>query len=159
MYTLISYKLKRNEYQMAVHNKNIPCGRMQYKIHKNDIIHMDLTDIKSLCNDYSNNRTLEQHTQQNLNRLIPNTTIGRANKWKLILVIKEVNDNGGICLKGALENIITHEIALMSSLNKISASEYTSRLCKSHDNDWKICNSKMIAPLLFWDELKNRLLY
>ncbi len=47
----------------------------------------------------------------------------------------------------------------MTSLNNISSNDYEHRLVKSLHKDYKICQAKMIAPLIFWDELKNRLLY
>jgi hypothetical protein len=34
----------------------------------------------------------------------------------------------------------------------------TKRLISSCDDEYKICSCKMIAPLFFWEELKNRLL-
>ena len=61
-------------------------------------------------------------------------------------------------LKGALLNKNTNEIALMSSINTKN-DDARCRLVKSLHKDFKICQCKMVAPLIFWDELKNRLLY
>ena len=144
-------------YQMTKNNKNLPPGLMQYKINPQDIINMDIENLKKTNLDYKGGRELENHTKENLVRLIPNTQIGNSVEWKLILVIKrEKNDE--ICLKGALRNPITNEIAIMTSINKKSQENYKHRMCKSKDPEYKICQCKMIASLLFWDELKNRLL-
>lgn len=152
------YNLGTNDsivYQMKKNNKNIAPGTMQYKINPQDIINMDIENLKKTNLDYKRGCELENHTKENLLRLIPNTQTGNSVQWKLILVIKEGNDDS-ICLKGALRNPITNEIAIMSSLN--SYENYPYKICNSKDPQYKICKSKMLAPLLFWDELKNRLL-
>ena len=152
------YNLGTNDsivYQMKKNNKNIAPGTMQYKINPQDIITMDIEHLKKTNLDYKRGCELENHTKENLLRLIPNTQTGNSVQWKLILVIKEGNDDS-ICLKGALRNPITNEIAIMSSLN--SYENYPYKICNSKDPQYKICKSKMLAPLLFWDELKNRLL-
>jgi hypothetical protein len=152
------YNLGTNDsivYQMKKNNKNIAPGLMQYKINPQDIINMDIENLKKTNLDYKRGCELENHTKENLMRLIPNTKTGNSVQWKLILVIKEGNDDS-ICLKGALRNPITNEIAIMSSLN--SYENYPYKICNSRDPQYKICQAKMLAPLLFWDELKNRLL-
>ncbi len=150
-------------YQMTKNNQNLPPGLMQYKINPQDIINMDIENLKKTNLDYkndciqNNNFELDYHTKENLLRLIPNTQIGNSVDWKLILVIKKQKDEH-ICLKGALRNPITGEIAIMTSLNKQSCENYKYRICNSKDSEFKICQCKMLAPLLFWGELKNRLL-
>ena len=76
--------------------------------------------------------------------------------WKILLVIKSVTGDK-VCLKGALINHGTGELALISSINAAIQTEYKHRTIQSHDDQYKICQCKMIAPLLFWDELVNRL--
>ena len=144
-------------YQMTKNNKNLPPGLMQYKINPQDIINMDIENFKKTNLDYKSGCELENNTNENLLRLIPDTKTGNSVEWKLILVIKEGNDED-ICLKGALRNPITNEIAIMSSLSKKAYENYPYKMCKSKDPEYKICKSKMLASLLFWDELKNRLL-
>ena len=160
MESIDTYNLQTKDsswYQMIKNNQNIPPGIMQYKIKPQDIINMDIENLKKTNLDYKGGRELENHTKENLMRLIPNTQIGNSVEWKLILVIKrEKNDE--ICLKGALRNPITNEIAIMTSINKKYQETYKYRMCNSKDPEYKICQCKMIAPLLFWDELKNRLL-
>ena len=142
---------------MTKNNKNLPPGLMQYKINPQDIINMDIENFKKTNLDYKRGCELENNTNENLLRLIPDTKTGNSVEWKLILVIKEGNDED-ICLKGALRNPITNEIAIMSSLSKKAYENYPYKMCKSKDPEYKICKSKMLASLLFWDELKNRLL-
>ena len=77
--------------------------------------------------------------------------------WRVLLVIKKI-DGDRVCIKGALTNIATDEIALISSINNVIQNDYKYRMISSYDNEYKICQCKMIAPLLFWDELKNRLI-
>ena len=154
----------------------VPPGQFQNKVHPNTILELD-TNNKNPVN--IENYTLDFHTPENLLRLTPQSDLGK-NKWKLLLIIKNHQDNK-ITLKGALRNIETNEIALISSINKAWFDDYkkdfielkgsnengpvvitaksTKRLILSCDDEYKICSCKMIAPLFFWEELKNRLLY
>ena len=160
MFSLIPHSTKINEWQMAKDGINITPGTMQYKVNKDIII--SLTKNKQIPQSEIDNPhwTFDRHTEENLRKLTPNTKTGLANEWKLILVIKTTNTEQGYeCMKGALLNKETNEIALMSSLNKISSAVYTKRMVNSMHEDYKICRCKMTAPLMFWHELKNRLLY
>ena len=114
-------------YQMTKNNQNLPPGLMQYKINPQDIINMDIENLKKTNLDYKGGSELENNTNENLIRLIPNTQTGNSVNWKLILVIKSVN-NGEICLKGALRNPITNEIAIMTSINKKCQETYKYRM-------------------------------
>lgn len=120
---------------------------------------MNMDELKINNLDYNTNYQLEFHTRQNLLRLVPNTKKGREllAHLKILLIIKNV-DGDNICLKGALLNRQNNEILLMSSINRNIQQNYPYRMIKSHDNDYKICNCKMIAPLIFFEELKNRIL-
>jgi hypothetical protein len=145
------------QYQMTP----IPPGLLQYHVSKDAIIGMD-TEIKTLKktnSDYKQNFELECHTKENLMRLIPTTQTGLANKdsWRILLLLRSIDGNGGVCLKGALLNNATGEVALISSINAAIQSVYAHRTISSHDEEYKICQCKMIAPLIFWEELRNRL--
>ena len=155
------YKLKTKDnkgYQMEKNNINIPPGQLQYKVKKEHIIEFDIDIYKITCINIKDGFILEQHTKENLLRLIPNTPSGNALKQyaKIILIIKAI-ENNNICLKGAILNTMTGEIALMTSIP--IDQEYHYRTIKSNDINYKVCQCKMIAPLFFWEELKNRLLY
>ena len=153
----------------------LPPGLLQYRVSKDTIIGMgaEIKQLKKTNSNYKNNFELECHTRENLLRLIPTTPTGLTNKdnWRILLLIRSVEGAktssssmclpvdrvGGVCLKGALLNNATGEIALISSINSAIQSNYSHRTISSHDEEYKICQCKMIAPLLFWEELGNRL--
>ena len=123
------------------------------------MLQQDMHLLNTECSDYSYGWAVDFHTKENALRLIPYTTTGRKlkDKLKLLLVIKKTYEDGTICYKGALKNTETNEITLMSSVNNIGVYD-KSKVMNSHDPDYKVCHCKMIAPLMFWDELKNRLI-
>ena len=161
------YNLSSNDdltYQMFRGTNNIPPGFMQYKHKKEDILNLNIEYFRANNVSYKTNFELEENSEENLLRLIPDTRTGNANEWELIFVIKETNKRDlidDICIKGALLNKNTKEIALMSSLNESSSIKYKQenhKTLKSKDEKWEICRSKMIANLFFWDELKKRVI-
>jgi len=160
MYNLIRHSVWTDDWQMTKNNRNVPPGLMQYKVSQEVILSLLPNGTKNINCVYNKDWSFAQHTLENLQKLTPNTKTGKANKWKIILIIKGWSEKKGReCLKGALLNKESNEIALMTSLNKVNADSYRNRLVKSLHKDYKICQCKMIAPLVFWDELKNRLLY
>jgi hypothetical protein len=157
--TGIGIRLTNNseeKYQMVP----VPPGLLQYYVKRETILSMseDIKSMKARCTDYKKNYELDCHTKENLMRLIPNTPMGLKHRhvWKIVLVIKSVTGEK-VCLKGALINHSTGELALISSINTAIHTEYKYRTIQSHDDGYKICQCKMIAPLLFWEELVNRL--
>ena len=163
MYNLIRHSKWTDDWQMTKNGKNIPPGLMQYKVSQETILSLLPDGTKNINCIYNKDWTFGSHSQENLKKLTPNTKTGKANTWKILLIIKseKVRDvvGGGECLKGALLNKQTNEIALMTSINEKRAAKYENRLVGSLHKNYKICQCKMIAPLVFWDELKNRLLY
>jgi len=152
MFTLIQNS--SNALQMAKNGKNVPPGLLQYKVKKDDIINMDIREHNG-----DNEWEFAEHSETNLLRLIPNTKTGKANKWKIVLIIKKEEVPAGyICMKGVLQNQKQpNEFALMTSIDK--RVPYNYKKIDSMDNDYSICRCKMIAPSKFWKEFKNRLLY
>jgi len=144
----------------CLHMMPLPPGLLQYNVKEEAILSQNMDYLKSVCHDYSFGFALDRNTQENALRLTPDTKTGRKlkDKLELLLVVKKHEDNGdSICYKGAFRNTETNELVLMTSRNNIET--YTkSRLINSQYDGYKICQCKMIAPLLFWDELKNRLL-
>lgn len=138
---------------------NISPVQQQYKITKECIINLNINNYKNSNVNYKTNYELESHNKENLKRLIPNIKTVKKGNWKLLLVIKKYEKNNMQELKAALINTNTNEIALMSSLNKEYSEFYKYRTVKSNDENWRICHAKIIAPLFFWEELKNRILY
>jgi hypothetical protein len=131
-------------------------GMLQYKKTKDEIANLDL----SIVDEETRGFTLEFHTEDNYRRLLPKTTTAESNSWRIILVMKRERDNGICCLKGALENKQTGEIALMTSINsKEDIITHGNRAIKSHDPDWFVGHYRMAAPMVFWRELVNRMRY
>ena len=135
------------QFQMKKNNINIPPGQMQYKLKRESLNNMDISYLIAGYDFYE-----VSLTKENVLRLIPDTKTGNSVYWIPIFIMR-----GGNCLKGALRNPLTDEVALMSSLNEEELLNYSCKTCKSHDNDWRVCTSKMIAPPEFWILLKNKL--
>ena len=133
-------------------------------------------DTNNKINSNPEGYILEFHTPENLLRLTHHKY--DVNKWQIILLMKCVQDGDKTTLKGALRNRETNKIALITSVSNEWLDDYkkgtlelkfansneiafkgkaTSRLVNSCDNNYKICLCKMVAPLFFWKELKNRL--
>jgi len=165
----ISLMLKQHKQHKSGYQLNPSSGRpnppgiIEYHVSDDTITGQKIDEIKLGCDDYSGGYILEKHTKENLLRLIPNTKFGQKykDKLKLLLVIK-IEKNGHTHLKAALRNTETNEIALISSTNNIDKECVTNtskKLSPSFDPAYNVYVTKMIAPLLFWEELKNRLLY
>jgi hypothetical protein len=151
---------KNNDYQLnPMNGRSFPPGGLQYREKEETFTTLDIDSLKTTCTDYSCGWVLDYHTRENVLRLIPDTSTGRQikDKLKIILVIKRV-ENGQVCLKCAFRNIVTNDIVLITSKNYFGEpDDCTSRVLNSYDAEYKVCQCRMIAPLMFWDELKNRL--
>jgi len=147
----MEYRLttKHNRCQMVP----VPPGQIQYFVNREHLLLLD-TDQYTDDHDW----TLEYHTQENIDKLIPSTKTGKRHKshWKLLFILKQV-DSTNITLKAAFYHTQNHTCALLSSINHTRQEVYPYRLIPSHNDEYKICQCKMIAPLIFWKELKNRL--
>jgi hypothetical protein len=147
------------EYRLSVDGHIVPPGKLLYNINPRDILGIDVDSKKPDCVDFDAGYTFERHSVENKLRLIPDTASGNANAWNLILVMKHV-DEDRICLKGALQNAVDGSITFMTSLNaeKSEHYRYGNATIKSHDAEWNICHCSIQAPLVFWEELKNRIM-
>jgi hypothetical protein len=132
-------------------------GTLQYKKDYNTIKNLVLP-INPI--DNADNWIFESHSLENLNRLTPLTPSGNKN-WKIILIIIKYNQTSNcFCMKGALLNKDTNMIALLTSINnKQIIIDHGNRPIKTKDPQWFVGHYRMIAPLFFWRELKNRLNY
>lgn len=148
------------EYRLSLNGHIVPPGKLLYNVNEQDIVGIDVASKNTTDINYDSGYTFERHSLENLLRLTPDTASGNANDWKLILVMKHV-DGDKMCLKGALRNVSDRSIAFMTSVNaeKNENYRYGNATIKSHDPDWNICHCSIQAPLVFWDELKNRLIY
>jgi hypothetical protein len=147
------------EYRLSLNGHIVPPGKLLYNVREQDIIGIDVASKNTDEIDYNAGYIFERHSVENLLRLTPDTASGNANEWKLILVMKH-SDGDQMCLKGALRNVSDGTIAFMTSVNEEKNENYQhgNATIKSHDPDWNICHCSIQAPLVFWDELKNRLL-
>ena len=61
-------------------------------------------------------------------------------------------------MKGALLNYDTNEIALLTTFNSEQyIRDKNNRPVKTIDANWFVGHYRLLAPLIFWRELKNRL--
>jgi hypothetical protein len=127
-------------------------GTLQYKKNYYNIKNLIIPENP---NDNPGNMTLEYHSNENLNRFI---TLSQKDKnWKILLIMKKNIDNV-IIMKGALLNQDTNEIALLTTINSEEfIRNNNNRPVKTIDNNWFVGHYRLLAPLIFWKELKNRL--
>jgi len=75
-------------------------------------------------------------------------------------MMREYRGENEIWLKGALLNKPTGQVALLTSTNDPeNIRKNGSRTVKTLDGTWHVGHYRMSAPIYFWKELKNRLLY
>jgi hypothetical protein len=127
-------------------------GTIQYHKKKDELILLG-NEAEKMKDTDTRGFVLCEQTKDNLNRIVPYTK--RNEPWKIILMMKKENE-GDIHIKAALLNTKTDEIALLTSVNK---KESLKRPVRTLDSEWFIGHYRMCAPLCFWIELKNRLLY
>ena len=144
-------------YQNGNGSKVCP-GTIQYKVQRQDLLSFDFNNHNQEedIGDYF----IDENTTENKLRLLPNTPVPNKNDWRLIIVIRHESTDGGVILKGALQNIDKpDEFALLNCVNDTGAALYTQRkLKKKTKGQWTALACKMIAPYHFWNTLKQRLL-
>lgn len=128
-------------------------GMLQYKKDPEEIINCITPD-----DDEDRGFRLCEHSKKNLNRVIPLSQ--KKVDWKILLMMSREDDNGEIWLKAALQNKKTGNIALLTSTNNPSnLIKRGNRSVKTLDGEWFVGHYRMSAPIVFWKELKNRILY
>ena len=128
-------------------------GNLQYSKDIQEIIDTDLPDDMETCG-----YVLCEHSLENLRRVTPHTQ-SRTN-WKIILMMRKDAEDGEIWLKAALLNRDTGKIALLTSTNDYNNIERRgNRSMRTIEGTWAVGRYRMSAPIYFWRELKNRLLY
>lgn len=137
-----------NEYYLG----DLP-GTLQYSKEADEIINTELPDDDNTCG-----YILCEHSLENLQRVTPQTQ--RHIRWKIILMMKMENELGETWLKAALLNKDTGKIALLTSTNhRNNIVRRGNRPVRTLDANWVVGHYRMSAPIAFWKELKNRLLY
>ena len=128
-------------------------GSLQYAKSSEEIINGELQDDDNDC-DFQ----LCEHSIENLNRTLPLSQ--RKNEWKILLIMRREMEGGEIWLKTALLNKQTGNVALLTSTNsENNLLRRGNRSVKTVDGNWFVGHYRMSAPVCFWRELKNRLLY
>jgi hypothetical protein len=129
-------------------------GNLQYAKSAEDIINIRLEN-----DDNDLGYQLCEHSQENLARCLPLSQ--QKKQWKILLMMRSVDrGDGEIWLKVALLNKETGNVALISSTNsKDNILKRGNRTVKTVDGNWFVGHYRMCAPICFWRELKNRLLY
>lgn len=127
-------------------------GTLQYNKDPQELIDCQLED-----NPHDAGFVFCEHTLENLRYITPYTQ--RKTEWKILLMMKK-EEEGEIWLKAALLNTKTGKIALLTSTNnKSNLERRNNRAVKTTDINWVVGHYRMAAPVIFWKELKNRLLY
>jgi hypothetical protein len=136
-----------NEYYLG----DLP-GTIQYSKDEQELINCELVDNELDCG-----YKFCEHSLENLRRVTPLTQSKK--EFKIILMMKaEVGTE--IWIKTALLDKSTGKIALLTSTNsKQNLDRNGNRGVKTVDGSWFVGHYRMSAPVIFWKELKNRLLY
>lgn len=157
MYGLIPSKtFSNNDYQMTQGGRNIPPGQMQYRVNPDGLKQLNMDELEETTENYYSGYRLVEHSPENLRRLTPNTETGRAlgPHWKALMIIQTSDRH----MKAALQHRETGEIALITTAHiSLERPNENRAPLRSMDPDWKVSWCKMMAPLFFWKELKNRL--
>jgi hypothetical protein len=128
-------------------------GNLQYAKSSEEIINSHLEDDE-------NDRGFQlcEHSLENLNRCLPLSQ--QKKEWKILLMMRAEREGGEICLKTALLNKQTGNIALLTSTNsENNILRRGNRSVKTVEGSWYVGHYRMSAPVCFWRELKNRLVY
>jgi hypothetical protein len=123
-------------------------GTLQYKKKTDDLLAIELPE-----NTETNGFYLCEHSLENLHRITP--LAQKKTDFKILLMMSSEQD-GKIWLKAALQDRITDNIALLTATNK---KENLRRPIKTLDGTWYVGHYRMSAPVVFWKELQNRLMY
>jgi hypothetical protein len=128
-------------------------GILQYNKDPEELLAIELPENSDDCG-----YKLCEHSFENLQRIIPCTK--KITEWKILLMMRAELNDGEIWLKAALQNKTTGKVALLTSTNdKGNLERNGSRAVKTHDGVWFVGHYRITAPVVFWRELKNRLMY
>jgi hypothetical protein len=131
----------------------IPPGQLSYKIAPENIMNLDTSTVNVVGDEEVWTKvSLDDVTKH---RLLPITRKKPAD-WRLLFAMKRVSNNGTIWLKGAMMNVKTGRMTLLTSADTREAIvNIGTRAIKSHDATYHVGHYSMLAPLCFWSELKS----
>ena len=154
-YELRQHTTRANVFRMHMTGtvRPIPPGMLSYKIAPENIKSLDISTVTVIGDE-------EVWTKVSLDdvtkcRLLPITRKNAAD-WHLLFAMKRITNNGTIWLKGAMMNVKTGRMALLTSADTRSAIlNIGTRAIKTHDGVYHVGHYGMLAPLCFWSELKS----
>ena len=133
---------KLGEYAIYKDGKRTPQGLLSYKWAPADLRDIEVTEENDPL------WTAPPIFDDTKRALLPARL--KPTEWQLVaLVKKEVGTD--IWLKGALVNTLTGKVALITASNSDSIAE---RTIDSHNPAYKIGHYGMLAPMVFWRQLK-----
>lgn len=133
-------------------------GTLQYSKDPNEIIDLNIEEANTDQIQDNCGFILTQHSSANYRRVIPDTVTGREikNNSRILMIMKREEQDGTIWLKVALQHKLTGLISLLTSTNNEAK---LPRSLKTEDPEWFVGHYRMCAPMAFWRELRNRLIY
>jgi hypothetical protein len=128
-------------------------GSLQYSKELREIIETNLEEDDDNCG-----YVFAEHSIENLTRVTPISH--KKTEWSILLMMSKQGENDEIWLKAALLNKNTGKVALLTSTNdRINIERRGNRAVKTLEGNWVVGHYRMTAPIVFWRELKNRLLW
>ena len=151
--TLLRLSSCENEYYLG----DKP-GTLQYTKDTDEIVKsVSEFEIANLSdNQYKSGFQLCEHNLDIIRSVIPNTQTAKRGDWQILMIMKKEIDDGTVWLKVGMRNRQNGKIALMTSTNR---KDLLNRPIKSLNPGWFIGHYRMSAPIYFWEELANRILF
>ena len=134
-------------------------GTLQYNMEEDtiiDAVRKHDTNADTWTQNYIHKfsyEDLDPDNRENLNRILSANGKYRKEKWEIILMREYKSKNGDdetVWLKGAMKNIKTGKIALMTSTNHW---ELMNQPIKTLTPGWFVGHYRMSANMSFWEEL------
>ena len=152
-FELRPYSKKPNVYRL--HKKDslrpLPPGMLSYKLDATQLREIDTGAIETIPNDEIwSTMPLTEETKL---RLLPITQ--KPADWRLSFVMKSERKNE-TWIKGAMVNNKTGKVTLLTAASSRDAIVNNgNRPIKSHDEHYHVGQYIMLAPIVFWNQLKN----
>lgn len=138
---------KSNRYSDAYRIQSHAPGLMKYDFNINELLTENIeSDSNCKWNDVPFDRYIDIH-----NSLVPKTNKGQQLKNYRILMAIESEDKN--CIKACLVYKDKACLITTHTYNK----NYNFRQINSHDDEWRICQCCMMAPLYFWNKLNKEI--
>jgi len=126
-----------------------PPGRLTYKLDADELRRMEIgVALQGPQEEIWTREPIDEPTKL---RLLPASQLPAD--WRLVLVMKRQCDNC-FWLKGAMVNVNTGKVALLSASTRQAIVGNGNRPIKSHDAGFYVGQYVMLAPLAFWTTLK-----